>query len=282
MSSHETTPSADNAGDSPASVPEPGPEGEELAEALEAIAEETEGEKTAAEQSGSYVYPDGGAASSQRLRLIPPDGKPTQWWVRHREKLNLAEMILAGLFFLLALYFLYLWMFSDPVVAFGPDPSWSVAAAPGRWTQIVVHHTGTAAGTPTAIDRNHREVRKWENGLGYHFLIGNGLRDATGEKMEDGEVHVSRRWREQLDGAHVVMKDTKKGNSFSIGIALVGNFEKTAPTPAQVSALRCLLEFLLAEYGIPRDRILGHGDISAQYTACPGVKLGLRDIVDSL
>ncbi len=157
MSSLDETPSPDSRGVAPAGET---PDG------------------AAAEQSGSYVYPDGGAASSQRLRLVPPDGKPAPWWVRHREKLNLAEMILTGLFLLLALYFLYLWIVADPpLAAIVPDPAWKAAAAPGRWTQIVVHHTGTAAGTPAAIDRNHREVRKWENGLGYHFLIGNGLRD---------------------------------------------------------------------------------------------------------
>jgi N-acetyl-anhydromuramyl-L-alanine amidase AmpD len=206
------------------------------------------------------------------------------WWVRHKEKVDLAEMILTGLFFLLALYFLYLWIAGDssPVALTGPDPAWKVAATPGRWTQIVVHHTGTAAGTAESIDRNHREVRKWENGLGYHFLIGNGKRDDAGQKMDDGEVHMSRRWREQLDGAHVRMKDTKKGTSFSIGIALVGNLEETPPTPAQVSALHYLLAFLTAEYGIPKERIVGHGDVSAQYTACPGAKLPLGEIVGGL
>ncbi len=67
----------------------------------------------AGEQSGSYVYPDnGGAASSQRLRLVPPDGKPAHWWQRHREKLGLVEMVLTGLFFVLTLYFLFLWFFA--------------------------------------------------------------------------------------------------------------------------------------------------------------------------
>ncbi len=71
-------------------------------------------ESAAGEQSGSYVYPDSGAVStsSQRLRLVPPDGKPTHWWQRHREKLGLVEMILTGLFFALALYFLFLWLFA--------------------------------------------------------------------------------------------------------------------------------------------------------------------------
>lgn len=308
--------------DVPAPEPEPeaGPNGDELAEILEAVEdaqaarEKREepvaegapaavaptasedgggGEKeapasagasgeAAAEQSGSYVYPDGGAAASQRLRLIPPDGKPAPWWVKHRKTLTLVEMVLTGVFFLLALYFLYVWIFSEPAVAFGPDPSWKVASAPGRWTQIVVHHTATEAGTAESIDRNHREVRKWENGLGYHFLIGNGMRDAAGASMGDGEVHASRRWREQLDGAHVVMPGTKKGNSFSIGIALVGNFEKKPPTPNQVSALRCLLGFLLSEYDISRNKVVGHGEVGAKYTECPGAKLPLREIVDSL
>ena len=227
-------------------------------------------ESAAAEQSGTYVYPDNGAAASQRLRLIPPDGKPLPWWVRHRRTLGLAELILTAFFLMLALYFIFLWLF-------GIDPAWEVAAEPGRWQQIVVHHTATGAGTPKSFDNYHRTVNKWENGLGYHFLIGNGVKDSSGASMRDGEVHVGRRWTRQLDGAHV-----KKQNAFSIGIALVGNFEEKPPTPNQLSSLKRLLGFLMQEYKVPREKVVGHSDVAVAHTKCPGKHMPLREIVDSL
>ncbi len=241
----------------------------------------------------AYVHPDGGAMSSQRLRLIPPDGKPIRWWHTHREKIELAETVLSGLFILAALYFLYLWFFVGGVVAYDPsregfvqalaalpavrpEAAWRVRATPGRWRNIVVHHTATKTGSAESIDRYHREVNKWENGLGYHFIIGNG------HGMDDGEVAMSRRWLEQLDGAHVRMKGSGKANSWSIGIALVGNFEEEVATPRQLAALRGLLAFLLQEYGIKNEEIVGHGQVAVNYTACPGKLFFLDEVLKTL
>lgn len=215
-----------------------------------------------------FIHPDAGAASgSQRLRLIPPDGKPVTWWMRHREKLLVAELIATVVFFMLSLYFLIQWLIYDP---------WNVVVEPGRWKQIVVHHTATAGGSPEGIDRYHRNVNKWENGLGYHFLIGNG------NGMPDGQIHTGNRWLQQLNGAHVRMKGTDQGNSFSIGIALVGNFEETQPTERQLESLRRLLRYLLKEYNVPRENIVGHGSVSAKHTDCPGKLFVIKDMVETL
>ena len=59
---------------------------------------------------------------------------------------------------------------------------------PGRWQYIVIHHSGVDTGTVKAMDKYHREVRHMENGLAYHFVIGNG------SGMGDGEIAVGRRW----------------------------------------------------------------------------------------
>ncbi len=238
-------------------------------------------------------------AGTQKVRWVPPDSKPSPWWIRHRNKLYALEWGATVFFGLIALYFLWLLLFSAPSGGAGDaarepsreefrerlraqkpikaDPAWKVAAKPGRWRGIVIHHTATDGGSPESIDRNHREQRKWENGLGYHFLVGNG------NGMKNGEVAMSRRWLEQekLDGAHLKMSDAAKAkifgmppssqaNSFTIGVSLVGNFDKTLPTPEQLASLRGLLVFLRQEYGIGLAAIVGHGDVSLEPTACPG------------
>lgn len=237
--------------------------------------------RATAEPSGRYTHPDGGPASSQRARLIPPGGVKTPWWFRYRRELTLAELILTGLFLLLTLYFLVMWIFAKPAIACIPQASWRVPAVAGRWRTIVLHHTATERSSPESIDRFHRDVRKWE-GLGYHFLIGNGRSNGRDPTLGDGEVHVGVRWREQRDGAHVRMKEFKNANSFAVGIALIGNFENEEPTPRQVAALCCLVGFLVREYGISKTEIYGHGQVSAQHTLCPGRHFSLEDVFSRL
>ena len=52
-----------------------------------------------------------------------------------------------------------------------------------RWKYIVIHHTATDMGDPKGMDGVHRR-RGMENGLAYHFVIGNG------RKMQDGSIYV--------------------------------------------------------------------------------------------
>src|SRR5580765_4139378 len=71
-----------------------------------------------------------------------------------------------------------------------------LSIAPGRWRWIVVHHSGIKYGNAEIYDRQHRE-RGMENGLSYHFVIGNGIDSG------DGEIEVGGRWLKQLKGGHV-------------------------------------------------------------------------------
>ncbi|MGE3180724.1 MAG: hypothetical protein AB7N71_03775, partial [Phycisphaerae bacterium] len=72
----------------------------------------------------------------------------------------------------------------------------------GKWQAIVVHHSATSNATPEGMDRYHRRDRGWKNGLGYHFVIGNGV------NYPDGKIFVSERWKDQLSGAHCRNKDS--------------------------------------------------------------------------
>jgi N-acetyl-anhydromuramyl-L-alanine amidase AmpD len=131
----------------------------------------------------------------------------------------------------------------------------------GSWKHIVIHHTGTVTGTAKGIDRFHREERHMENGLAYHFLIGNG------RGMGDGEIFVGERWKKQLPGGHLASETL---NQSSIGICLVGNFDRTRPTKEQMESLKALTKKLLELTALPPSAITTHREIHPRHTQCPG------------
>ncbi len=131
----------------------------------------------------------------------------------------------------------------------------------GQWKYIIIHHTATDVGKALMINDYHHDRGFW-NGLGYHFVIGNG----TMGKL-DGQIEVSPRWIKQQTGAHC---KAGKMNSMGIGIALVGNFNVELPTTAQMDSLTYLLRLLSDHYKIPGSRIIGHRDVEGAKTDCPG------------
>ena len=131
----------------------------------------------------------------------------------------------------------------------------------GRWKHIVLHHSGTPNGSVQGMDRYHREVRHMENGLAYHFVIGNG------QGMGDGEVAVGARWRRQLQGGHLASESL---NRVALGICLVGNFDKTSPTSKQLRSLEALVSALLDRCRLPRSAVQTHQQINPVHTRCPG------------
>jgi N-acetyl-anhydromuramyl-L-alanine amidase AmpD len=100
-----------------------------------------------------------------------------------------------------------------------------------------------------------------ENGLAYHFVIGNGVDSG------DGEIEIGPRWTKQLLGGHV-RRDAV--NSVGIGICLVGNFEKTRPTVKQMLAFRELVDYLRSDVVGTKVRFAVHKEIDPGRTACPG------------
>ncbi len=130
-----------------------------------------------------------------------------------------------------------------------------------RWKSIVIHHSGGNFGNAAHFDKYHRTVKKW-NELGYHFVIGNG------NGSVDGLIEVGPRWTKQKHGAHCKTGDNFY-NDHGIGICLVGNFENTRPTGAQMQSLRRLVNFLTRETGILPSKIVSHGDVTGK-TECPG------------
>jgi hypothetical protein len=142
------------------------------------------------------------------------------------------------------------------------DPSWtSLAAAERPWRYIVIHHSDDHEGCMAKYDRVHLQ-KGWENGCGYHFVVGNGSQSG------DGEIEMGPRWIRQQQGAHA-KTDDNRFNDYGVGVCLVGDFENGGrPTERQYQATVRLTRWLMARYGVSVDRVLRHQDCKS--TACPG------------
>jgi len=136
-----------------------------------------------------------------------------------------------------------------------------VSVKPGQWKHIVIHHSGTSLGSGKNIDRYHREERHMENGLAYHFVIGNG------NGMKDGGIYIGGRWKKQIEGGHLAIQSL---NQNSIGICLIGNFEKDRPSARQLNSLEALIRYLQKKTGLSTKAVTTHKLIHPKHTLCPG------------
>ena len=138
--------------------------------------------------------------------------------------------------------------------------------ARGRWQYIVVHNSGTRQGNAAAFDYYHRHFRRMQNGLAYHFVIGNGT--STG----NGQVEIGDRWRRQINGGHV---HSDYLNNIALGICLVGDFNRDQPTRAQLECCEELIRYLRQRCGKVGDHwpiVKPHREINPPRwaTDCPG------------
>lgn len=134
----------------------------------------------------------------------------------------------------------------------------------GRWKYIIVHNSGTRQGNARIFDNYHRRVRKMQNGMAYHFVIGNG------SSSGDGEIEIGSRWTKQVNGGHVASDYL---NNISIGICLVGDLNRDKPTKAQIAALDELIQYLRGRVGKTSGKpaiVLPHKKINPKPTDCPG------------
>ena len=129
-----------------------------------------------------------------------------------------------------------------------------------KWQRIVVHHSAIKYGNVEKYDAAHR-LRGMQNGLAYHFLIGNGI-DAG-----DGEIEIGPRWQKQQAGGHV---KNHLINQTAIGICLIGNFEKTHPSKKQLAAFTQLMDWLQGVALGKKVHFAGHRELKGEQTVCPG------------
>jgi hypothetical protein len=138
--------------------------------------------------------------------------------------------------------------------------------ARSRWQFIVVHNSGTRQGNAAAFDYYHRHIRRMQNGLAYHFVIGNGT--STG----NGQIEVGDRWRRQINGGHV---HSDYLNNIALGICLVGDFNRDQPTRAQLDCCEELIRYLRQRCGKVGDHypiVKPHREVNPPRwaTDCPG------------
>lgn len=129
-----------------------------------------------------------------------------------------------------------------------------------KWQRIVVHHSAIKYGNVEKYDAAHRR-RGMQNGLAYHFLIGNGIDSG------DGEIEIGPRWHKQQLGGHV---KNHLINQTAIGICLIGNFEKTHPSKKQLAAFTQLMDWLQGVALCKKVHFAGHRELKGEQTVCPG------------
>lgn len=150
-----------------------------------------------------------------------------------------------------------------------------------RWPQeyspsvrlLVVHHTAIAVNGDSrpgiermrALYQYHATNRGWGD-IGYHYVIDDA-----------GQIYEGRAGGDSVVGGHVYCN-----NVGTIGVALMGNFDKEQPTQAQSKSLQWLLHLLARKYGIntsrnvafhgkPLPAIVGHKQLVS--TDCPGLAM---------
>lgn len=116
-----------------------------------------------------------------------------------------------------------------------------VPADPGRWKYVYIRHTRTTAGNAITLGQG-------SHGIGDHFLIGNG------NGLIDGEIQIGQRWNQQLAALPPIPGATIDASCVSI--SLVGDFDRTVPTPTQLHRLSQLVRTLQNRLGISADQVL--------------------------
>ncbi len=158
----------------------------------------------------------------------------------------------------------------------GERPAWAKIAPPMEvpmhpWQWIVIHHSGTRMGDTGSIDNAHLKDRGWE-GIGYHFVIGNG------RPMPRGRIDATWRWHSQYHGAHAGSTAQQTPyNQNGIGICVIGNYQEDALDAFVEERLAELCVLLIQHIPtLSEGAIIPHSLI--RDTLCPGSHLDIHRI----
>lgn len=143
---------------------------------------------------------------------------------------------------------------------------------------LIVHHTGGSDANPNQdssnftfaqCDLQHKGQFNFKSSLGYYCGYQYYIE-------KDGKLYQARKDNEE--GAHTIGQ-----NKNSIGVCLAGNFDATLPTEAQKATLKKLLTEKMAEWGIPKEKIVPHRKFAVK--TCFGRKLSdtwAQELITSL
>ena len=135
---------------------------------------------------------------------------------------------------------------ADTLFAYGSSDSLNAifqmqaTVQPERWKYVYIHHSKTPGGSALTLGGS-------ADGVGDHFVIGNG----TG--LADGELQISQRWNHQQ--AATAPSAGVKVESDCISICVIGDFDRSPPTPMQLGRLGQLVQALQLRCRIPASHV---------------------------
>ena len=142
------------------------------------------------------------------------------------------------------------------------DVSEAFATGNNRTMQVemvAIHHTAGNANI-CVYELARYQFQKFGN-VAYHFLV-----------MPDGTVYQLRPLDERVAHAYGC-------NDNAIAVCLAGNFNDYEVPPAQRDSALQLVRWLMGKYGIGKDRVLAHGELTAyspqNATDCAGRKFNI-------
>ena len=154
--------------------------------------------------------------------------------------------------------------FNGEVGAFPTDGTWNRAdnyflprlffserLIPRQGTDLIVVHHAAMPTTTSRADIQELHLTNGWAGVGYHKLV-----------FADGEVENGR--PEQMVGAHAA-----GANRRSLGIVLVGDFNRTVPASVQLESAARLTRELMEKYRVPLENVRPHRAVT-EGTDCPG------------
>lgn len=128
-------------------------------------------------------------------------------------------------------------------------------------TQIVLHHSATKPNTLDgmrdvyAFAEYHVRELGWP-GIGYHYVV-----------APDGTIY-------KTQANTTVSYHASGANTCSLGVCMIGHFDKYPVPEAQWKATVQLVKELMKAYNIPADKVIGHREVPAP-KSCPGAKVSM-------
>ena len=133
-----------------------------------------------------------------------------------------------------------------PSASQGLDPIFSNPVPLRAWDRIVVIDTGTPFANVDTLEARAKELGE-PNGIGYHFVIGNG------RNLTDGQVRMCPRWRAQKPASAAYGRDLATAGT--LVICVVGDTKRSRVTDDQAQSTGDLIKQLSQRFNIPASRV---------------------------